>query len=140
MRFYFTEQVAYNFYVCFTDWVFLNLTCFIEWQIEEVATFQRYIIISTSCTGFTTTNQTFDSQNITAVHITVFLLLQEIAYFYIFFIDNQIFAIIEELIESIDKMHETNYFFVTYGDITGSFVSYVYFVLLFYQTAKRTTH
>ena len=62
MRFYFTEQVAYNFYVCFTDWVFLNLTCFIEWQIEEVATFQRYIIISTSCTGFTTTNQTFDSQ------------------------------------------------------------------------------
>ena len=70
----------------------------------------------------------------------IFLLLQEIAYFYIFFIDNQIFAIIEELIESIDKMHETNYFFVTYGDITGSFVSYVYFVLLFYQTAKRTTH
>ena len=105
-----------------------------------MATFQRYIIISTSRTGFTTTNQTFDSQNITAVHITVFLLFQEIAYFCIFFIDNQVFTVIEELVESIDEMHETNYFLVTYSDITGSFVSYVYFVLLFYQTAKRTTH
>jgi hypothetical protein len=105
-----------------------------------MATFQRYIIISTSCTGFTTTNQTFDSQNITTVHITVFLLLQEIAYFYIFFIDNQVFAVIENLIESVDEMHETNHFLITYGDITGSFVSYVYLMLLFYQTAKRTTH
>ena len=46
----------------------------------------------------------------------------------------------KDLIESIDKMHETNYFFVTNGDITGSFVSYVYFMFLLYQTTKRTTH
>ena len=105
-----------------------------------MASFQWYIVISTGRTGFTTTNQTFDSQNVTTVHITIFLLFQEITYFCIFLIDNLICTVIEELVESVDEMHETNYFFVANGDITGSFVSYVYFMFLLYQTTKRTTH
>ena len=37
-------------------------------------------------------------------------------------------------------MHETNHFLITYGNVTGSFVSYVYLMLLFYQAAEGSTH
>ena len=37
-------------------------------------------------------------------------------------------------------MQEADYFFVTYGNVTGSFVSHVYVMLLFYQAADCTTH
>ena len=31
MRFHFTKQVTYDFHIRFTNWVLLNLTCFVEW-------------------------------------------------------------------------------------------------------------
>ena len=140
MRFHFTEQVAYDFYVGFADRILLNLTRFVERQIKEVATFQWNVIICTSSTGFTATDQTFDSQYVTAVHITVFLRFQEITYFCVLFIDNLVLTIVEDLVESVDEVHETNYFFITYSDIAGSFVCYVYFMFLLYQTAESSTH
>lgn len=49
MRLHFTEQVADNFYVGFTDRILLDFTGFVEGDVQEVTTFQRNVVVSTSC-------------------------------------------------------------------------------------------
>ena len=47
---------------------------------------------------------------------------------------NFVRAIFEQLVKTVDEMHETYYFFIAYGNVSGSFVCYVYFVTLLNQT------
>ena len=54
MRLHFTEQVADNFYVGFTDRILLDFTGFVEGEVQEVTTFQRNVVVSTSCARFAT--------------------------------------------------------------------------------------
>ena len=115
--------------------ILFNLTGFVERQVEEVATAQRNLIEGTSSTGFTTTNQTFNGQDVACIHIAFLLCCKEFLDFSILVLDCLIRVIIEKLIETIDKMHETYYFFITYGDISGCFVCNVHFMTLLNQTA-----
>ena len=140
VRFHFAQQVAYDFYVSFRQRTFLDAACFVEGQVEEVAVIQRYIVVSTCRACFTAANQTFDGQDIARINIAVFFLFQELADFCIFINDHLIFAVIENLVETIDEMHEADYFFITYGNVAGSFVSYVHIMFLLYQAADGATH
>ena len=101
---------------------------------------QRDIIVRTSSARFTTTYQALNCEDVTCIDVTIFLLFQEFTDFCIFINNYLVFAIIEDLVETIDEMQEADYFFVTYGNVTGSFVSHVYVMLLFYQAADCTTH
>ena len=140
MRLHFTEQVADNFYVGFTDRILLDFTGFVEGEVQEVTTFQRNVVVSTSCARFATADQTFDGQDIACIHIAVFFVFQEFTDFGVLFTDHLIFTVYKDLVESVDEMHEANYFFIAYGNVSRSLVSYMDFMFLFYQAADRTTH
>ena len=101
---------------------------------------QRDIVVRTSCTCFAAADKSFNGENITCIHVTIFLFAKEFADFCIFFIDDLICTVIKQLIETIDKMQETDHFFVANSNITACFVGYMNVVSLFYQTAQRTTH
>ena len=138
--FYFAQQVAYDFHVGFADRVLLNLTRFIERQVEEVAVIQRDIVISTCRTRFAATNQPFDGQDIAGIHIAVFLIFQIVADFGVFLVDDLVFAVVEELVEAVDEVQEADYFFIAYGNVTGSLVCHMHVMFLLYQTADSTAH
>ena len=140
MRFYLTQQIHHNFHIGFADWILFNTSGFIERKIEEVNSFQWNLIVCRSCTSFSTTNQSLNSQDITCIHISFFLLAQELFDFRIFVTDSFVLVAIKQLVESIDEMHETNHFFITYGNVSRSFIRYIYFMSLLYQTTERTSH
>ena len=79
---------------------------------------QTYIIVRTSGARFTTTYQTLNCEDVPCIDVTVFLLFQEFTDFCIFINNYLVFAIIEDLVETIDEMQEADYFFVTYGNVT----------------------
>ena len=98
-------------------------------------TVQWNLIVSACGTGFSTANQSFDGQNITAVHIAFFLSGKEFLDFSIFVFDGFVGVFIKKLVETVDEVHETYYFFIAYGNVSGSFVCYVYLMTLLNQTA-----
>ena len=130
--FHFTQQVAYDFHIGFADGVLLNLTSFIERQVEEMAVIQRDIIIGTCRTRFTAANQSFDSQDVAGVHITVFLIFQIVADFGVLFVDNLVLTVVKELVETVDEVQETDYLFIAYGNVAGSLIGHMYVMFLFY--------
>ena len=105
-----------------------------------MAVIQRNIVIGAGGACFTTTDQTFDSQDVTSIHVTVFLILQVVTDFRIFFVDNLVFAVVEDLIEAVDEMQEADYFFIAYGNVTGGFVCHMHVMFLLYQAADGATH
>ncbi len=98
------------------------------------------VIVCTGGACFTTTYQTFNGKNIACVDVTVFFLFQELTDLCILVGNHFVFAVIEDLIETVDKVQKTDYFFVAYGNVTGGFVSHVYIMLLLYQTTDGTSH
>ena len=95
---------------------------------------KRNLIECTSCTSFSTTDKSLDSTYILTVNITLFLLLEELLYLFIFRSDNLILLITEELIEAIDEVHETYNFLIANGNITRSFISYMHVMALLYKS------
>ena len=140
VRFHFTQQITYDFHISFSQRTFLNTTGFIERQIKEMTMIQWDVIVCTGGTRFTTTYQPFNGKNIACVDVTVFFLFQELTDLCILVGNHFVFAVIEDLIETVDKVQETDYFFVAYGNVTGGFVSHVYIMLLLYQTTDGTSH
>ncbi len=96
---------------------------------------QWYLIESACSTCFTTADQSFNGQNIAAVHVAFFFGGKEFLDLGIFVFDGLVGVCIKKLVETIDEVHETYYFFIAYGNVSGSFVGYVYFVPLLNQTA-----
>ena len=135
MRFHFAKQVEHDFYVGLADRVLFNLSGFIEREVKEVTAAERNMIERTSGTSFSTTNQTFDGQDVACIHVAFFLGREELFDFSIFVADNLVFTIFEQLVKAVDEMHETYYFFIAYGNVSGSFVCYVYLMTLLNQTA-----
>ena len=140
MRFYFAEQVQHNFYIGFADRILFNLSGLIERKVKEVATAERNMVERTSGTSFTTANQTFDGQNIACIHVAFFLSREKLLDFSVFVADYFILTVFEQLVKAVDEMHEAYYFFIAYGNVSRSFVSYVYFMSLLYETAQCTSH
>ena len=118
MRFHFTQQIAHNLYIRFADRILLNLSGFIERQIQEVYPIQRNAAVRTGQTGLTTPDQSFYRQNIPCIQITGFLLGQEFPDFCILLIDHLILALVEELIETINEMQESDHFLIAHGYIS----------------------
>ena len=112
------KKKEYNFYVGFTDRILLDFTGFVEGEVQEVTTFQRNVVVSTSCARFATADQTFDGQDIACIHIAVFFVFQEFTDFGVLFTDHLIFTVYKDLVESVDEMHEANYFFIAYGNVS----------------------
>ena len=98
-------------------------------------TVQWNLIVSTCSTGFATTDQSFNGQDIAAVHIAFFLGGKEFLDFSVFVFDGFVGVFIKKLVETVDEVHETYYFFIAYGNVSGSFVCYVYLMTLLNQTA-----
>ena len=101
---------------------------------------QRDIIVCTCSACLATANQSLDGQDVACIHVTVFLLLQILADFGIFVVDNLVLAVVEDLVEPVDEVQETDNFFIAYGNVTGSFVSHMHVMFLFYQTTDGTSH
>ena len=140
MRFHFAEQVEHDFYVGLADRVLFNLSGFIEREVKEVTAAERNMIERTSGTSFSTTNQTFDGQDVACIHVAFFLGREELFDFSIFVADNFVFTIFEQLVKTVDEMHETYHFFIAYSNVSGSFVSHMYFMSLLNEAAQCTSH
>ena len=97
-----------------------------------MAVIQRDIIIGTCRTRFTAANQSFDSQDVAGVHITVFLIFQIVADFGVLFVDNLVLTVVKELVETVDEVQETDYLFIAYGNVAGSLIGHMYVMFLFY--------
>ena len=80
------------------------------------------LIVCTGGTCFTTADEPFDDTDIFCINITIFFVAQILAYFLIFILDDLIFTFVEYLVEPIDKMQEAHYFFVTYRNVSRSFI------------------
>ena len=133
MRLYFLNKVAYNLYILFAHWQLLNLTALIEGQIKEVYMVERNVVKGTCCACFATTNKTFQCQHIASIKVAWFLILESFLYLFVHVNDNLIFRVIENLVETVNKVHEACYLFVVYCNITACFVSHMYIVLLIYK-------
>ena len=101
---------------------------------------QRDIIVCTCSACLATANQSLDGQDVACIHVTVFLLLQVFTDFSIFVIDDLVFAVVEDLVEPVDEVQEADNFFIAYGNVTGSFVSYMHVMFLLYQTTDGASH
>ena len=101
---------------------------------------QRNLIIGTSRTSFSTSDKSLDGKDIACVDIAFFFVEQEVLDFSIFFADNLVATFFEQLVESVDKVHEAYYFFIAYGNVSRGFVSNVYFMTLLNEAADSSTH
>ena len=114
MGLHFAQEVAYDLHVYFRQGTFLNAARLVEGQVEEVAVVEEDVIVSTCRAGFAAAYQAFDGQDVARVDVAVFLLLQELAYLGVFVGDHLVFAVVEELVEAVDKMEEADDLFVAY--------------------------
>ena len=95
---------------------------------------------STCRASLSSTNQSLDSQDVLRIHITLFLRCKERLDFLILLDNHLVFRITEELVETIDKVHETSNFLIANGNITTRFVSNMYFMTLRHQSLNGSSH
>ena len=140
MRLHLTQEVENNLHIGFADGVLLNLTCLIERQVQEVNTLQGDTAVHRSDTSLATTNQALDLQDITGVEILGLLLVDEVDELFITGVDNLVLTLLEELVEALGEVHETEHLFVADSDVTTGLISHVNLVFLLHQTLEGTTH
>ena len=79
---------------------------------------ERNLIIGTSCTSLTTANQALDGQDVSCIEVALLLLGEECLDLLILVRDYAVLGISENLVETVDEVHESCYFLITYCDIT----------------------
>ena len=77
-----------------------------------------YVVKGARCTCLTPTDQSFDSKDVPIIKITLFLVLQKLFYLLLFLTYHTVFIIPEELVETVDEMHESYYLLITHSDIS----------------------
>ena len=68
--------------------------------------------------GFSASDQAFYCTHIKAIDVAFFLVLQEVFNLFVLRLNDFVFSIAKELVETINEMHEAYYLFITYCDIS----------------------
>ena len=103
-------------------------------------TVQRNLVEGTCCASLATTNQALDGQDVAGIEVTLLLVGEEFLNLLVLLRDNAVLRISENLVETVDEVHESCHLLVAYSDVARCLVSHVNLVLLLNQAADGATH
>ena len=101
---------------------------------------QGDIVEGAGRTRLTPSDESFDGEDITVVEIAHFLVLQELLDLLIFLTYHPVFIIAEELVETIDEVHEAHHLLISHGDISRCLVCHVHIMSLLFEASECATH
>ena len=134
------DELLHDGHILLRHGQLLNLTTLVERQVEEVYAIERNLAEGAGRTGFATTDETLDGQDVARVKIAFLLLGQELLDFSILRVDHLVLAFAKDLVEAIDEMHKAGYLFIAHGNIARRLVGHMHFMSLCYESLQRATH
>lgn len=134
------EQFAYNLNILLGHGEFLYLAALIERKVKEVDVVKRYIVVSTCCTGFTTADKTLDGAHLGSIYIALLLVLECLLDVLVHLGDDLVLAVHEELVVTIDEVHEACHLLVAHGNVATGLIGHMQVVALLDKALDGTTH
>ena len=134
------DELLHDGHILLRHGQLLNLTTLVERQVEEVYAIERNLAEGAGRTGFATTDETLDGQDVARVEIAFFLLGQEILDFSILRVDHLVLAFAKDLVEAIDEMHEAGYLLIAHSNIARCLIGHMHLVSLCHESLQRATH
>ena len=140
VRLHLLEQLSHDIDIFLRHRQLLDASALIERQVEEVYVVERNVVVGACRAGFAAADEPLDVAHVERVDVTLFLFGQELLDVLIHFLDDLILVANEDLVESIDEMHEAGHFLVVDGNVSTCLISYMQVVALFDQSLNGSTH
>ena len=140
VRLHGTDELPHDVHVGLAHRQLLDLARLIERQVEEVDVIERNLVEGAGRARLAAADQPLDGADILCVDVAFFLVLQELLYLLVLRLDDLVLLVAEELVETVDEVHETHDLLVADGDVARCLVGDVYVVALLDKAAERTAH
>ena len=134
------KQAAHNVDITLCHRIFLHSATFVERKVEEVDMIGVHSIICTCRTGLATTDQSFDRSYVLRVSVSFFLVGKKLFDVVIHADDYLIISVHKQLVETVEKVHETCHLLVVDGNVTARLVSDVDIMALLYKAVQGSAH
>ena len=101
---------------------------------------ERNVVKGACRACFAATDKAFQRQHIACIEVARLLILEGFLYFLVHVNDDLVFRMVENLVETVDKVHEACYLFVVHCNVTACLISHMNVVLLVDKALYGAAH